>query len=173
MAIKKNEKKPPQHNGAAKHKTSDNNISKRYPNGRTLKTQDKYLPIDKKGKSDNPKSNRRVAIVDSNRYDELAVVRLTTKKQANTTYLNGYSKGKGNGRETYFKHFVETMDDEGKPIKVDGKKFIENSWSYDLSPEQIAYVQKGILSGKRQSQENKKKIAALKASDGKKGKKKR
>ena len=55
----------------------------------------------------------------------------------------------------------------------DGKKFIENPWDYDLTPKQIEYVRRGVLSGKRQSQENNKKIAALKSSDGKKGKKKR
>ena len=162
------QKNPPRKNGAAK---PVENVSKRYPNGRTLKTQDRYLPVSKNGISDNPKAQRRVTIVDSNRYDELAVVRLTTQRQANTSLLAGYKQG--NGKATHFKHFVEIMDDEGNPIKVDGKKFIENPWDYDLTPKQIEYVRRGVLSGKQQSQENNKKIAALKSSDGKKGKKKR
>lgn len=152
-------------------KKSDKNVSKRYPNGRTIKTQDKYLPTDKKGKSTKPKTKRRVVVVDSNRYDELAVVRLTTQNQPNTTELRTYKKG--NGKTTYFKHFVEIMDDEGNPIKIDGKKFIENPWAWDLSADEIEYVRRGVFEGKRQSDDNKKKIAALKTSDGKKGKKKR
>lgn len=152
-------------------KKSDKNVSKRYPNGRTIKTQDKYLPTDKKGNSAKPKTKRRVVVVDSNRYDELAVVRLTTQNQPNTTELRTYKKG--NGKTTYFKHFVEIMDDEGNPIKIDGKKFIENPWTWDLSADEIEYVRRGLFEGKRQSDDNKKKIAALKTSDGKKGKKKR
>lgn len=152
-------------------KKSDKNVSKRYPNGRTIKTQDKYLPTDKKGKSTKQKTKRRVVVVDSNRYDELAVVRLTTQNQPNTTELRTYKKG--NGKTTYFKHFVEIMDDEGNPIKIDGKKFIENPWAWDLSADEIEYVRRGVFEGKRQSDDNKKKIAALKTSDGKKGKKKR
>ena len=152
-------------------KKSDKNVSKRYPNGRTIKTQDKYLPTDKKGKSTKPKTKRLVAIVDSNRYDELAVVRLTTQNQPNTTELRTYKKG--NGKTTYFKHFVEIMDNEGNPIKIDGNKFIENPRAWDLSADEIEYVRRGVFEGKRQSDDNKKKIAALKTSDGKKGKKKR
>ena len=130
-------------------KKSDKNVSKRYPNGRTIKTQDKYLPTDKKGKSTKPKTKRRVVVVDSNRYDELAVVRLTTQNQPNTTELRTYKKG--NGKTTYFKHFVEIMDDEGNPIKIDGKKFIENPWAWDLSADEIEYVRRGVFEGKRQS----------------------
>ena len=59
--------------------TNNKNVSKRYPNGRTLKTKDKYLPIDRNGKSTDPKDERWVAVIDSNRKDELAVVRLTTQ----------------------------------------------------------------------------------------------
>lgn len=59
------------------------NVSKRYPNGRTLTTEDKYLPISKRGKSTDPKEERWVAIIDSNKKDELAVVRLTKQNQPN------------------------------------------------------------------------------------------
>ena len=163
--------------GKPKKTQTDNNVSKRYPNGRTIRTADKYLPLDKRGKSDDPKAQRRIVIVDSNRYDELAVVRLTTRKQPNTTELKGRKRRKqGNGKTTYFKHFVEIADNENNPIKIDGKKFIENPWAYDLDKSEVEYIRNGVFTGKRQSAENKKKIADLKASDGKhnkKGKKKR
>lgn len=147
------------------------NVSTRYPNGRTLKTQDKYLPTDKKGKSDNPKASRRVVVIDSNKKDELAVVKLTTSKQPNTSPLPNYNQG--NGKPTRFKHFVETQDNEGKPIKVDGEKFKENPWAYDLTPRQVENVKQQVLKHTAQAQENKKKIAAMKKNGDNKGKNKR
>lgn len=63
--------------------------------GRTIRTKDKYLPIEKcKGKSE-PKDKRWIAVIARNGKGELAVVRLTTEKQANTTQLKGYKKGNG------------------------------------------------------------------------------
>lgn len=140
--------------------TKNKNVSKRYPNGRTLKTKDKYLPIVKDKKSDNPKDERWVAIIDSNRKDELAVVRLTKQNQPNTTHLPTYKKG--NGQRSFFKHFVEIVDDAGDPIKVDGRKFQENPREFDLNAEQLATVKSKVIDHCRQSSENKKKIADLK-----------
>lgn len=142
------------------YKTSDKNISKRYPNGRTLKTQDRYLPTDKKGFSERPKSQRRVVIIDSNSFDELAVVKLTTQNQPNTTELTTYKNG--NGKKSYFKHFVEITDNDGNPIKVDGVKFIENPWAYDLTANQIKHIQNTVYHKVKQAQNNDKKILLLK-----------
>lgn len=152
-------------------KKPEANVSMRYPKGRTLKTQDKYLPESKGGKPDKPKASRRAVVIDSNRKDELAVVKLTTSKQPNTSPLPSYKQG--NGKPTQFKHFVETQDNEGNPIKVDGKKFKENPWAYDLSASEVNHVRKVVLEETRQSKTNKEKIAALKKNGDKKGKKKR
>ena len=140
--------------------TWDDNTSKRYPNGRTLKTKDKYLPIEKGKKSDNKKDERWVAVIDSNRKDELAVVRLTRQKQKNTTDLPTYKKG--NRANSRFKHFVEIFDNDGNPIKVDGKKFTENPKHLDLNAGELATVKNKVLEHCMQSSENKKKIADLK-----------
>ena len=59
-------------------KSTTKNISKKIPNGRTLKTSDKHLPGKNGGKM---KNKRRVVVVDSNKNDELAVVRITTQEQ--------------------------------------------------------------------------------------------
>ena len=150
-------------------KKSDKNVSKRYPNGRTIKTQDKYLPTDKKGNSAKLKTKRRVVVVDSNRYDELAVVRLTTQNQPNTTELRTYKKG--NGKTTYFKHFVEIMDDEGNPIKIDGKKFIENPWAWDLSNSEMNEVYNAVFKHSQQAGTNIDKIKRLKSREKKENKK--
>lgn len=129
------------------------------PIGRTLKTQDRYLPY-KKSKVQELKSHRWVVIIDKNTDEELAVVRLTDENQPNTTYLPTYKKG--NGKKTYFKHFVETEDNEGAPIRSDGKKFIENEAKYDLSAGEVKYVRKKVLDHSKQSKVNREKIFRLK-----------
>lgn len=134
--------------------------TKRVPNGRTVKTQDKFLPVEKKGKSTDPKDRRTVVVIDSNSAAELAVVRLTTQKQANTSELPSYIKG--NKKKTRFKHFVEITDNEGKPIKIDGIKFIENGKEYDLTVAELQQIRNKVLKHSAQATENKKKLAKLK-----------
>lgn len=150
---KKTTKKPSE-------KTADKNISKKVPNGRTIKTKDKYLPIDKKGKSTKPKDKRVVAVIDSNSADELAVVRLTTQIQPNTKPLPTYIKG--NKKKTRFKNFVEVTDNEGNAIKLDGIKFIENGKEYDLSVSELKKIRDTVLKHSPQADENRKKISELK-----------
>lgn len=133
--------------------------TKSVPIGRTLKTKDKYLPYDPK-KVRELKDRRWVAVIDKNTDEELAVVRLTDERQPNTTRLPTYKKG--NRKDTYFKHFVETEDSEGNTIRVDGKKFIENLAKYDLSSKEISLIKDKVLKHTRQSQENLQKINRLK-----------
>lgn len=81
-------------------------------------------------------------VLDKNTNEELAIVRLTDEKQANTTHLATYKKG--NGRDTYFKHFVEIEDKDGNAIRVDDEKFLENAKVYDLSKDEINLIQKVV-----------------------------
>ncbi len=140
--------------------------------GRTVKTKDKYLPTEEgKDKSTSkkgtqPKDKRWIAVISVNDKGELAAVRLTTKKQSNTTELKNYKKG--NGKTTYFKHFVEIKDADGNPIKIDGVRFIENESKYDLNNRQVEKVRDTVLNHSRQASENEKKIAALESGDKKK-----
>lgn len=129
------------------------------PIGRTLKTQDKYLPSDR-SKVQNLKDHRWVVVIDKNTDEELAIVRLTTERQANSSPLPKYRKG--NKKQTYFKHFVETEDDEGKAIRVDGKKFLQNLKKYDLTPKQVGQVKNKVFNHTKQAQANREKLAALK-----------
>lgn len=134
--------------------------------GRTVKTKDEYLPIEKgKGKS-TPKDKRWIAVIAVNYKGELAVVRLTTENQPNTSELKNYKHG--NGKTTYFKHFVEIKDSKGKPIRIDGVRFIENDEKYDLNKRQVSQVRDRVLNHSKQATENKKKIAAIKSDDKKK-----
>ena len=101
-----------------------------------------------------------MVVIDKNSKEELAVVKLTTKKSSNSTELEGYKKG--NKKTTYFGHFVETYDNEGKPITVDGVKFKENRSNYDLTSTQVKQVQNKVYSHVKQAEINNKKIKRLK-----------
>lgn len=141
-------------------KTSGNKAKKKpVPIGRTIKTKDKYLPYNPK-KVKELKDKRWVAVIDKNTNEELAIVRLTDEEQPNTTLLSTYKKG--NKKDTYFKHFVETEDNEGKAIRVDGKKFIENLPRYDLSNDEVKTIQNKVYHKVKQSQANNNKIKKLK-----------
>lgn len=133
--------------------------SKGTPLGRTIKTKDEHLPI-VKNKVEKLKEERWIAVIEKNDKEELAVVRLTTQKQANTSKLNGYKKG--NKKETYYKHFVEVTDNKGNPIKIDGIRFIENGKQYDLTIDQVNAIQNKVYGHVKQAKQNNDKIKKLK-----------
>lgn len=89
------------------------NVSQTIPNGTLIITNDKcFYGTD--GKSD---KKRMAVTVDSNRNDELAIVKYTTSQKHGRPFDN--SKGfVGHGDKVY------TLDNDKKPIKADGKKFI-------------------------------------------------
>lgn len=144
------EKNPP---STRKGKTKDT------PIGRTIKTKDEHLPI-VQNKVEKLKDERWIAVIEKNDQNELAVVRLTTQKQNNTSKLKGYKKG--NGKETYYKHFVEVTDNNGNPIKVDGVRFIENGKQYDLTIEQVKAVKNKVYGHVKQAKQNNDKVKKLK-----------
>lgn len=124
-----------------------------------MKTKDEYLPVDKRGKSEDPKIERWVAVIDVNDDAELAVVRMTTRKQKNTFPLDTYRRG--NKRKTRIKTFVETEDREGNPIAVDGVRFIENPHTEDLSRSEVDFITEQVTIHAKQSSENRKKLKKL------------
>ena len=157
--VKRADAKSPKKSGGKSKKKS-------IPIGRTIRTKDEYLPYSEKDVQE-LKDKRWVAVIDKNTNEELAIVRLTKEKQPNTTFLHT-SKNNGKEVETRFKHFVETEDNEGNAIRVDGKKFIENLQKYDLKATEVKKVRDKVLYHSKQSTENKRKIEELKN----KGKKK-
>lgn len=114
MWKKKNTQKPPKNNGAATHKKKNQarTTSGKVPQGRTLTTHDKYL--DRKAKQ--PDKTRPVVVIETNERNDLAVVQLSSRNGKDRTRLKNYQQG-----QSYFKHYVEIMDDEGKPIRVNQK----------------------------------------------------
>ena len=128
------------------------------PVGRTLKTKDEYLP-EETSKTEEMKDNRWVIVIDKNTKEELAVVKLKSKKTKNTTKLEDYKVG--NQKTSYFSHFVETFDNERKPIVI-GEKFQQNHPDNDLDKEQVKQIKKKVFNHVKQAQTNKELLKKLK-----------
>ena len=125
-----------------------NKRRKRIPNGRTLTTNDNFLGRSKTGST----KERPVVVIESNDYDELAVVPLSSRNGRNRTRLPNYQQGK-----SYYKHFVEIEDDEGKPIKVN-KKFRENHKNMDVSEFDVRSMRNVLFKHSTPMIENQKKM---------------
>ena len=99
------------------------NKKRKIPWGRTFTTNDHYL-----GRSGTGSQKRRpVVVIETNNRNELAVVPLSSRPGKSRTKLEKYQDGR-----SYYKHFVEIEDNEGKPIKP-GRKFRENHSRNDVS----------------------------------------
>lgn len=120
------------------------------PQGRTLSTYDHYLG---NGKKTGSKKERPVVVIETNDYNDLAVVPLSSRQGRNRTRLKNYQQG-----QSYFKHYVEIQDDEGKPIRVN-KKFRENHPNMDISGKDVEYIRDTVFNHSKPMQKNKKKIS--------------
>lgn len=126
------------------------NISKSIPNGTVLHTRDEYIKGSenyRKPGCQNKGNYRKVAVVDSNRHDDLAVVKLTTK-----------GKPLPKEKATY-KAFVETLDDKGKPIRI-GPKFI--SRGAKISKQAISIIKKDSFKDSKTRKSNRRKVRDMK-----------
>lgn len=119
----------------------------RVPQGRTLSTKDNYLG---NGKKTGSEKERPVAVIEANENNDLAVVPLSSRQGKNRTRLKNYQQG-----QSYFKHYVEIADDEGKPIRV-SKKFKENHPNMDVSGEDVEIIRDTVFNHSKPMQANKK-----------------
>ena len=94
-------------------------------------------------RSNKPDEKRTHVVIETNGED-LALVRLTTKKP-NTTQLKFYQNG-----QSYFKHFVEIEDVDGGPLKV-GENINQNHENMDLSKSDVSHIHT-TLSNSRERQ---------------------
>lgn len=155
MSEKSKKKKPAASKAAGKKKSGTKqkkrlsqkskrkNVSQKIPNGRTLQTRDEFLEGQgdyRKPGYENKGLYRKVVVVDSNRADELAVVKLTTSKQG--TPLPDYQKGKSK-----YRPFIETKDNENKPIKI-GVKFHSNKPTKDMSQKDVNQIKRDSIKRK-------------------------
>lgn len=129
-----------------KGRTADGKV----PKGRTLSTHDKYLPNSKH--SVQQKDNRPLIVIETNKNNDLAVVPTSSRPGKNRTRMKKYQQG-----ETYFKHFVEIEDNEGKPIRINNK-FRENHPNMDVSEEDIEKIRKKVFDFSKASTENQNKM---------------
>ena len=129
-------------------------VNKRFiPRGRTLTTQDNYLGKQKT----NSTKTRGVVVVDTCG-DNLAVVPLSSRDGANRTELKGYNKtfdkmNKKKKVKTYYKHYLEIEDNEGRPIQVN-EKFRENHKNMDVPKNRVDEIRSTIFSKARTKQRN-------------------
>lgn len=151
MANKKNIKKPLRNNGTVKPKKKVNQgrtASGKVPQGRTLTTHDRYL--DKKAKQ--PDKERPVVVIETNARNELAVVQLSSRAGKDRTRLKNYQQG-----QSRFKHYVEIMDDEGNPIRVN-QKFKENHPNMDVSRQDVDTIIDTVFNHSKPMQKNRTRI---------------
>ena len=127
------------------------NISQTIFNGTILQTRDEYLfeqgnyrkpGYEKKG------NYRKVVVVDSNRYNELAVVKLYSKSGKTLP-----------SKKSRYKPFVETLDNNSETIKVSGK-FIPNGQF--LNNQDVIEIKKDSFTTKNVRYKNKKKVRKIK-----------
>lgn len=118
------------------------------PQGRTLTTHDDFLGKNKTGST----KKRPVVVIEANEQNDLAVVPLSSRPGKNRTKLAKYQQG-----QSYFKHYVEIEDDEGKPIRVN-RKFKENHPNMDVSDDDVAFMRDTLFKHSKPMQENRKTI---------------
>ena len=135
--------------------TKRKNISKTIPNGRTVQTRDEYFEGDSSYRKPGYEAKglyRKGVVVDSTRDDEVVLVLLTKSKKGKEIPDVKVSK---------YRPYVETLDDEGKPIKL-GSKFKENKANKDISKKSIASIKKETFKDSARALENRKKVRELK-----------
>ena len=128
-----------------KSRTDDGKV----PQGRTLKTQDNFLPG---GKKTGSAKERPVVVIEDNGKNDLAVVPLSSRNGKDRTRLRNYQQG-----QSYYKHYVEIEDDEGKPIRIN-EKFKENHPNMDVSGEDVEKIRDKVFNHSRPAIKNRKKM---------------
>jgi len=171
MSEEKNAKKPAASKAAGKNKIENSkskakpaekktnspksqrkNVSQKIPNGKFIVSNDKYFY----GTDGNSDKTRMGTVVDSNRKNELAIVKYTNSKKHGREFEN--SKGfNGHGDKIY------TLDNEGKPIKIDDKKFsTSKNKKRDITPKQANEIKRRNIKESRYKTNNRANLKNLK-----------
>lgn len=132
----------------ARNKNRSRTAGGKVPQGRTLTTNDKFLPGHKTGS----KKKRPLVVIEANERNNLAVVPLSSRPGKNRTRLAKYQQG-----QSYFKHYVEIEDNEGKPIRVN-RKFRENHSNMDVSSVDVKFIKHKVLHNSVPQHDNQKKM---------------
>lgn len=114
------------------------NVSQKIKNGTTILTRDEFFEDHNNYRKEEYVNRpdvfyRSATVLDSNRNNELALV----KQQSN----GKFSVKKKNGKVSYYNTYIKTKDDEGKPIKL-GTKFKRANPKYDVSTQKANTMKK-------------------------------
>ena len=126
------------------------NISKTVPNGAFIITNDKFF-YGTDGKSN---KTRMATVIDSNKKDELAIVKFTSSKKHGRPFKND-KRLKRHSDTVYIK------DNSGKPIKIDNIKFKSNN-RRDLTPKQANEIKRRNVKESKFKNTNRKRLRQLK-----------
>ena len=127
------------------------NVSQTIPNGTILQTRDEYLHEQgnyRKPGYESKGNYRTVVVIDSNRKNHLAIVKLHSQSGKELP-----------SKKSYYKPFVETLDDKGNRITVSGK-FIINGQK--LSNKDVIAIKSDSFKSPKVRHKNKKKVRKLK-----------
>ena len=127
------------------------NVSQTIRNGTLIITNDKYL-YGTDGKSD---KTRMSVVLDSNRQNELGLSKWTKSTKNGRKIKN--SKG-------FLRHGNEifTRDNDGKPIIVDGQKFIKGSKNRKISEGKANEIKRRNLKESKYNKRNRSNLRNLK-----------
>lgn len=119
------------------------NVSQIIKNGTTIKTRDEFFQDNNnyiKPKYEGAKTlYREVTVVDSNRNNELAVIKFQSSGKFSV-------KNKVNQVEKYAP-YIKTKDNDGKPIKL-GEKFQRANPKYDIPKNKANRMKKNSVQNK-------------------------
>ena len=127
------------------------NVSQSIKNGTIVQTRDEFFQGQKKYRKPgygNKGNYRKAVVIDSNKNDDLALVKLSTK---GNPLPDSVSK---------FKPFVETKDERNKPIRLSFKFIPTNS---NLSNHSVAIIKQECFNSAKYYKKNKSKARALKS----------
>ena len=127
MRVKKQSKKSGKQVKLSKRK----NVSKNISNGTLIITNDKFFA----GTDGKSEKTRMAGVVDSNRNDELALVKYTTSTKHGRKFKND------KGFEAH-SDMIYTKDNDGQPIKIENRKFIKGSDKRKISEKQANEIKR-------------------------------
>lgn len=127
------------------------NVSRTIKNGSILHSRDEFFQYEGKYRKpgyQNKGNYRKVAVIDSNRRNDLAVVKLHSK--------SGIALPSG---KACFKPFVETLDNDNRRIRI-GRKFIYRG--QHISKRDVSAIKKECFNNPKYKNKNKKKVRRMK-----------
>lgn len=144
-----------------KSKSNSKNVSKTIRHGQIVHTRDDFF----QGSDGKSSKSRMAVVVETNRKNEMALVKLTHSTKNSTKSISGYR----DGTSRYSTHDVYTKDNKGQPIssststRSGKKKFIlERKKTKDVPKSQVNVIKKDVVKDPKFGKRNRKRLRFLK-----------